>query len=754
MEIRSRSTSEAIDFASESEKLKPLKSKPSLKIGGVSGAASDQPLIAIVGNPNAGKTTLFNSLTGSFQKVGNYPGVTVEKVSGYLKLNGATVECIDVPGLYSMVPVSEDERVAVEVIEGRIASTRRPDLLVCVLDATNLERNLFFFTQLAESGQPMVVAMTMMDRLKQAGQEIDLAKMSNLLGVEIVPMVGHKDKGLAELKDAIERNLAAPRVPSFEIGFPNALETKVASLRERIARVGIDFTKSDVRYALLNAEHPFNSFLRDFPEMQEAFDEAREQLDREGVQKQSVDVATRYHWSSVVRRAVVKEVEAPKSGRSLTDKIDLILTHRVFGLIIFVGLMYLVFQSIYTFAQPLMNGITACFDWLKDHVSPMLAGAPALQSLVVDGVIGGVGGVLVFLPQILILFLFIAVLEGTGYLARAAFLMDRLFGWCGLNGRAFIPLLSSFACAIPGIMAARVMPDPKSRLATILVAPLMSCSARLPVYLLLIGAFIQPRFGAFGAGLALFGMHLIGLFVAIPIVWALNRKMLRGKRLPFLLELPPYQWPKWRDVWIAMYFRAKIFVKTAGTIIVFMSIVIWGLSYFPRLPGAQQAGIKAAYVIQNPSAKDADIQNKIDEAQLANSALGRFGKLIEPVFKPAGFDWRITTSILSAFPARETVVPSLGIIFSLGGDVEKHSGDLRNTLREATWPDGRPLFTTTTAIGLMVFFALCAQCMATLATVKRETNTWKWPAFMFAYMTGLAYIAAVVVQQVGRLLGG
>jgi ferrous iron transport protein B len=729
-----------------------LKSNPSHKNAGAA-VQPDQSLIAIVGNPNAGKTTLFNSLTGSFQKVGNYPGVTVEKVSGYLKLHDVSVECIDVPGLYSMVPVSEDERVAVEVIEGRMSSTRRPELLVCVLDATNLERNLFFFTQLAESGHPMVVAMTMMDRLKQAGQDLDIAKMSNLLGVEIVPMVGHKDKGLDELKDAIERNLAKPRIPTFEIGFPNALETKVASLRERVARVGIDFTKADVRHALLDPEHSFNSFLKDFPEMQDAFREAREQLEQEGVQKQSVDVATRYHWSSVVRRAVVRDVEAPKAGRTLTDKIDLILTHRVFGLVIFVALMYLVFQSIYTFAQPLMNGITACFGWLKDEINPMLAGVPPLQSMIVDGVIGGVGGVLVFLPQILILFLFIAVLEGTGYLARAAFLMDRLFGWCGLNGRAFIPLLSSFACAIPGIMAARVMPDPKSRLATILVAPLMSCSARLPVYLLLIGAFIQPRFGAAGAGLALFGMHLVGLFVAIPIVWILNRKVLRGKRLPFLLELPPYQWPKWRDVWISMYFRAKIFVKTAGTIIVVMSVIIWGLSYFPRLSTAKRAEIGAAYSSEHPGVGKAEVQKVLDEAQLANSALGRFGKTIEPAFKPAGFDWRITTSILSAFPARETVVPSLGIIFSLGGDVDEHSKDLPKALHDATWPDGKPLFTTWTAVGLMVFFALCAQCMATLATVKRETNSWKWPLFMFTYMTGLAYIAAVGVQQLGRLLG-
>lgn len=730
-----------------------MKSNPCHKTAEAVDPRSNRPLVAIVGNPNAGKTTLFNSLTGSSQKVGNYPGVTVEKVYGALRLHEQTVECVDVPGLYSMVAVSEDEKVAVDVIEGRIEATKTPDLLVCVLDSTNLERNLYFFSQLAESGKPVVVALTMTDRLSPLGQEIDLAKMSNLLGVDVVPMVGHKDKGFNELRDTIERNLADPKIPSFEIGFPDALESKVAVLRERIARLGVDFTKAEVRRALLDPEHYFGTFVRDFPEMQVAFEEAREELAREGLQRQTVDVASRYRWANVIRRAVVKQGAHPLHGRPLTDKIDVILTHRVFGMAVFLALMYVVFQSIYTFAQPLMDGITSGFDWIKGAVSPPLAGVPALQSMVADGLIGGVGAMMAFLPQILILFFFIAMLEGTGYLARAAFLMDRLFGWCGLNGRAFIPLLSSYACAIPGIMAARVMPDAKSRLATILVAPLMSCSARLPVYLLLIGAFIEPRFGPVGAGLALFGMHLVGLIVAVPVVWVLNRKVLRGKRLPFLLELPPYQWPKWRDVWIAMYFRAKIFVKTAGTIIVAMSVIIWALSYFPRLSVSQRTALERSYAASSQGAGNSGLQKKIDEAQLANSMLGRFGKVIEPVFRPAGFDWRITTSILAAFPARENVVPSLGIIFSLGGEVDEKSSDLPKALHDAKWPDGRPLFTAWTAVGLMVFFALCAQCMATLATVKRETNSWKWAAFMFTYMTVLAYIAAVGVQQLGRLFG-
>ncbi len=706
-------------------------------------------LVAVVGNPNAGKTTLFNSLTGSYQKVGNYPGVTVEKVSGTLRFAEETVEVIDVPGLYSLAPVSEDERVAVDVIEGVAKGTSKPDLLVCVMDADNLERNLYLYTQLAESGHPILVALTMVDRLKKNGKQIDLVRLSNLLGCEVVPVVGHKSRGLTDLKEAIERNLEMPKHPRFELGLPDAIETRIASLRERMARLGADFSNAEVREGLLEPSKNFQKFLSDFPELEEPFEEARAHLTERVSESPKADVGTRYQWAAMVQRAVLQETVAPKK-RTITDRLDALLVHRVFGLIVFVGLMYLVFQSIYTFAQPVMNGIEAFFNLIGKTVSPHLAGVPILQSLVVDGLIGGVGGMLVFLPQILILFFFIAVLEGTGYLARAAFLMDRLLGWCGLNGRAFIPLLSSFACAIPGIMSARVMPDPKSRLATILVAPLMSCSARLPVYLLLIGAFIQPKFGAFWAGFTLFAMHFLGLIVAVPIVYILNRKILRGKRLPFLLELPPYQLPKWRDVWLAMYFRGKVFVKTAGTIIVFMSMLIWALSYFPRSNEAAQQ-YTASFVVSNPSATKDEIAKYVDEEQLAHSFLGSFGKTIEPIFRPAGFDWRITTAILSAFPARETVVPSLGIIFNLGNDVNEGSADLRKSLAQSKWPDGRPLFTGWTAIGLMVFFALCAQCMATLATVKRETNSWKWAAFMFTYMTVLAYLAAVGVHQLELL---
>lgn len=708
-----------------------MSSRPSTEPSGLF-AARSRPVVALVGNPNAGKTTLFNALTGSRQKVGNYPGVTVERVSADLRLDDQTVECVDVPGLYSMDPVSEDERVASEAIR------EEPDLLVCVVDVTNLERNLFFYSQLAGLGYPLIVALSMVDRLRSRGEDVAVDRLSQVLGAEVVPMVGHSAANLKPLREAISRNLVGEVSTPGRIVLPE-VEAQIDQLRERMARSGYDPEREEVHRLLLDDPDTFENV----PELAEAFQVARDQLQGK-LAISHLTVAERYAWASWVQDQVIRKGSAVKRA-TLTDRIDAVLTHRVFGLAFFVALMYGVFLSIYSFAKPLMDGIEAGFAWLQDVVSPRLEQVPVLQSLIVDGIIGGVGGVLVFLPQILILFFFISVLEGSGYLARAAFLMDRLLGWCGLNGRAFIPLLSSFACAIPGIMAARVMPDARSRLATILVAPLMSCSARLPVYLLLIGAFIQPKYGPFWAGFALFAMHFLGLLVAIPVTWVLNRRVLRGKRLPFLLELPPYQWPRWRDVWLAMYFRGKVFVKTAGTVIFAMSVVIWALSYFPRLDPAETARITR-------QAGPEMAERRVAEAQLEGSVLGRFGKAIEPVFRPAGFDWRITTSILAAFPARETVVPSLGIIFSLGEGQSEGSKDLSTALSEATWPDGRPLMTVWTATALMAFFALCAQCMATLATVKRETNSWKWAAFMFAYMTVLAYLVAVLINQVGLLV--
>jgi ferrous iron transport protein B len=711
--------------------------------------ATRPPLIVVVGNPNAGKTTLFNRLTGLNQRIGNYPGVTVEKVTGKVVLGDTIADCVDVPGLYSLKAISVDETVAMGVLRGRTGERRRPDLLVCVMDAGNLERNLFLFSQLADAEFPMVVALTMTDLLEGSGRQVDTAKLRALLGVPVVRVVAHKGVGIAQLKQAMADALSngAPATKAFRL--PQVLEAQVTQFHERLARYGFDVPVHDVRQALMGFDPELLEQLRPYEELYGDLEHVSEQLQGQGFTREKLDLRRRYDWAARVARQVLPP-EGALRVRRITDRIDRVVTHRVFGLLIFVGLMYLMFQSIYTFAQPLMGGIEAAVGWLGQWVGGWLGTMPVFQSLMVDGLITGVGTVLTFLPQIMILFFFIAVLEGTGYLARAAFLMDRCFGWCGLNGRAFVPLLSSFACAIPGIMAARVMPDPKSRLATILIAPLMSCSARLPVYILLIGAFVEPSYGPVWAGIALFGMHAVGAIVAIPVVWVLTRKVLRGKRLPFVLELPPYQWPKWRDVWLTMYFRGKVFVQTAGTIIVAMSVIVWALTYFPRSPEAS-ARYAAEYQAQSEEVRSRiQPEHFVQEREIADSYLGRFGRFIEPVFAPAGFDWRLSMGILAAFPAREVVVPALGIIFNLGADVSEESPDLRKALQAATRPDGQPLITPWVAAGYMVFFALCCQCMSTLATVKRETQTWRWPLFMFVYMTALAYLAAVAIYQVGR----
>ncbi len=686
-----------------------------------SSAKSAPKRVALVGNPNAGKTTLFNSLTGSKQKIANYPGVTVEQVSAFIEQDGVRAEFIDVPGLYSLDAVSEDEAVAVSVIHDKSI-----DLIVCVIDGSNLERNLFIYTQICALGRPIMVALTMVDRVEAKGEKLDVEKLSKFLGCKVIPLVGHKEKGIAALRTAIFAELANPTISGPVIDRTEA----ILPLKDRLNRMGFDLSVEELKAKIQEGEPAFEHYFDQFPELRPDFLLAKEGLERH------LDPSARYHWTSKVQKEVISQIKKPRRAVTVTDKLDLILTHRVFGLGIFVLVMYLVFLCIYTFSKPAMDLIQNGFNSLGGVLGNLLQGAPVLRSLVVDGIVGGIGSVLVFLPQILVLFFCIALLEGTGYLARAAFLMDRLLGWCGLNGRAFIPLLSSFACAIPGIMAARVMPDQKSRLATILVAPLMSCSARLPVYMLLIGAFIEPQFGPFWAGFTLFAMHFLGFGLAIPVVFFINKKILKGKRLPFLLELPPYQLPKWKDIFIAMFTRGKVFVTTAGTTILVMSVIIWAAGYFPRynIPAGTPPEVAA-------------------EIQLEHSVLGTFGKGIEPVFRPLGFDWRISTAILSAFPARETVVPSLGILFSLGKDDKKLDEKLSKKLIDAKWPDNKPLFTPWTAVGLMVFFALCAQCFSTLATVRRETNSRKWPWVMFIYMTVFAYVGALIVHLIAMLFG-
>lgn len=707
--------------------------------------------IAFIGNPNTGKSTVFNALCGTRQVVGNYPGVTVEKKIGRLEIDGEQVSIVDLPGVYSLNSLSPDEEIAVKLLMGEVKDMPGPDLVLFVLDATNIKRNLLLFSQVIEVGLPVVVALTMTDLLEREGVKLNVQALEERLGVPVIPVVGREKTALSKLRAALVHESADRPPERMPLAYPSSLEKAVADLKDGLAP-GDQLSVFEIRNLLMDRGGRADGL---GPGLAEAVETARLSIEKDHWISVSEEASLRYSWAD----SVVAQVEERIPTRiRFSSRIDRILIHRGYGLFFFALIMFLVFQSIYTWAVPFMDMIDGAMGAISGFAGEKLAGAPVLASLVTDGVIGGVGAVVIFLPQILILFIFVAILEDSGYLARAAFLMDKLVSWTGLNGRAFIPMLSGFACAVPAIMATRVMPDPKARLATILVTPLVSCSARLPVYLLLISAFIEPHFGAGWAAFTLFAMHAFGLCLAMPIAWILNRNVLKTPALPFVLEMPAYRMPKFYNVFYRASRAGRKFLVQAGTIIFACSILIWALSYFPRAPETE-AAIVESYAAQieaaEPEAKEAleaEVEQKIAGAHLENSYLGKAGKFIEPVFAPLGFDWKISVGILGAFPAREVIISTLGIIYNLG-EVDEEDGALKDALQLETREDGSKMFTPLTALSLMIFFALCSQCMSTLATVKRELNSWKWTGFMFVYMTGLAYVFSLLVYQGGRLLG-
>lgn len=692
-------------------------------------------IVAVIGNPNTGKSSLFNALTGIRQHVGNYPGITVERKEGICRLETGDVTLVDLPGTYSLAAVSADEQVIIEVLAGRRPEIPPPAAVICVVDASNLRRNLFLVSQVAETGLPIVVALNMVDEAKQRGIELDAAALSARLGVPVVPTVAVRNEGMAELRRAIGAALRTPnRFTPVAWPAPVAAARKIVADAARAA--GRDGSEAEVSRFLFDVEPPSA-----FPGLVAARDAAHKGMTAAGHDPVSAEALLRYRHLDELLSGVVKKTEPPSAVSPY--RIDRLFTHRVGGLIVFSALMFGVFASVYWIAQPAMDGIEALFRLLGDAAGSALAGRPMLQSLVVDGMIAGVGGVVVFLPQILILFLFVAILEDSGYMARAAFLMDKVFSWTGLNGKSFVPMLSSFACAVPAIMTARTIEDPKARLSTILVSPLMSCSARLPIYVLMIGAFIEPKYGALWAGAALFAMHLLGLVVAIPMAFLINRFILKLRPLPFILEMPPYRTPSAGSVFRRMVLSGKEFTIRAGTVIFAISIVIWALSYFPR-PAALAAEV-------GKKVPAADAERAVKSAYLEQSILGRFGKAVQPVFAPAGFDWKTTVAVLAAFPAREVVVSTLGILYS--AEEGEENAALKQQMIDAKWPDGRPVFTPAVAAAVMVFFAFCLQCGSTVAIMARESS-WKWAGFAFAYMTSLAWIGAVATYQAGRAIGG
>jgi ferrous iron transport protein B len=695
------------------------------------------------------------------QRVGNYPGVTVETKKGKFSHRGRLIEIVDLPGTYSLAPRSPDEMVAVDVILGHGSGEPGPDAIVTIVDASNLERNLYLATQLMELGVPVIVALNMTDVAQGQGLQIDAGELARNLGLPVVPLQANRRKGLDQLRKAIAETLDQPRSPGAP-SFPPAFENEVARLSGLmhdaepiylVRRLLLD--PGGYTEKLLGARYGTNVL--------EQARAARRRLAQAGYGVPAIEPRIRYAW---IRAATAGCIERPAHRPvSWTDHLDRILTHRVWGTLIFLALMFLVFQSIFFGARPLMDGIGIGKELLKASVAGLLAPGP-LRSLLTDGVIEGVGSVLTFLPQIVILFAFLAVLEDCGYMARAAFLMDRLMARAGLNGKSFIPLLSSVACAVPGILSARVIESRRDRFATILVAPLMSCSARLPVYALLIGAFLTEGYAWWVPGMTLFGLYLIGLVFAPLIAFLLKRTLLRGEVPIFVMEMPLYKVPSLRIVARRAFDGGWLFIRRAGTLILATMIVIWALLYFPNTDAQGRSYDDHLAMIEHELGSIREAEQPADLAEVkkraealendrdalqsewkSRSLLGHVGKFIEPAVEPLGWDWRIGLAALASFPAREVMVGTLGIIFSQG-EGKSDDPDYQSRIGRTMHDD----FTVPVALSIMVFFALCCQCASTLAVIKRETNSWAWPLFTFTYMTALAYVSALVVYQIGRLL--
>ena len=720
---------------------------------------SSQSTVVVLGNPNAGKSTLFNGLTGVKQHVGNYPGVTVEKRNGLISINDEQYELVYLPVTYSLAPNSPEEMLAVKILLGKPPAEKKPDVILCVIDASNIQRNLFLVSQVLELHQPTVVAVNMIDVAKRDGIEIDCEKLQSLLGVPVVPVQAKRREGFEELKQAIAKS--RNRSPEF------VHDPFEASMKDRIEHLEATCPNDCElkRFAVTRMLFDTDGFMSDQLKAEVGPDtlkrvatEKLEMENSEGAVFESESNA-RYAWITRHRDDFVKQT-GPVRSSSITSRLDGWLTHPIWGLCVALVVVVLLFQLVFWIADPASTMI----DWFNGTLAAVVNSvvpAGTLNSLLVDGLINGVGSVLIFLPQILLLFFILALLEDTGYLARAAFLMDRFLSKIGLSGVTLFPLLSSFACAIPGIMATRVIKNDRERLVTILIAPLMSCSARLPVYVLLIATFVPEKSylgGLLGLrGLTMLAMYSIGIVVAIVVAWVLRRTFIKSPPTSFVLELPSYKVPSLRNIWQRMFDGGWSFIRDAGTIIVAVTILVWAAAYFPRInadnPPVELANDFATVARLEADGESSDelelAKNNIAAFHLRQSYLGRSGKLIEPVVKPLGWDWRIGSAAIASFPAREVVVSTMGVIFGLGSEVDEESDTLRGQLSSATWEGtDRPLFTLPVALSLMVFFALCAQCVSTLAVIKRETNSWFWPVFSFVYMTVLAYIGALVTYQV------
>jgi len=777
-------------------------------------APSSTLVVALAGNPNSGKSTLFNALTGLRQKVANYPGVTVEKKTGRCQIDtDRFAEIIDLPGTYSLISRSPDELIAMEVLRGLRPDTPAPDVVVAVVDASNLQRNLYLVSQLIELGRPMVIALTMLDLAEPRGQWISPEELSKKLGVAVIPVSAHLKRGLDDLKRAIQMAKPAP-MPDWPI--PNAMHDELVTVGGGLAileegnRDGYGFSPTHAnrldRYKALAERLLIGDRAADIGPLSRQepvaslLAHAASRLQQLGIDPMQADVEAHYKWieslfgGTGLQTAQPPGLQTHASGGRLnyqpkattfSDSLDHVFLHKFWGLGVFAAVMGAIFISIFFLADPLMGATESVIGWLGAQIGRLLPAEGPLHDLWTDGIVAGVGGVVVFVPQIAMLFLFLSILEDSGYLARAAFLMDKILAKVGLNGKAFIPLLSGFACAIPGIMATRVMENRRERLATIFVLPFMSCSARLPVYALLIGTFFAT-FSAAARGGILFSMYALGILAAAATALVFKRSNKGTPRTPFIMEMPAYRLPRVGNVLRQVWLNTKQFLVKAGTTIFCLSIILWAMAYYPRLgeerlekvasqsratidfykfQGLARPADLAGTGLEPPGAmkhngetirqwedqvRQEEAAEAVASAQLRHSIAGRLGHFIEPAIQPLGYDWKMGIGLIGSFAAREVFVSTMAITYGAGS--EDDTTDLSTSMTEDRYPDGSKVWTPLVAVSLLVWFSIAMQCMSTIAVVRRETGGWKWPIIQLVYMNGLAYVVCLAIFQFGRMI--
>jgi len=695
--------------------------------------------VALVGNPNTGKSTVFNLLTGLNQKIGNFPGITVDKKTGFCKLpDNRTAEIVDLPGTYSLYPKSKDESIVFQVLADR-NNNSHPDLIVVIADATNLRRNLLLYAQVADLGLPTLLVLNMADMAKKEGIAVDVDKLANRLGIQVVQMAARNNEGVELLKDAIA-NSTRISTQNYSINVNAFAPEAINAIKQKLN------TAND--YYALQVLHQHEHLANFTTKEQSEIEEIERKFNFDSSKLQGEETVARYRHLGTILDGVVTDTGAAKKFAN-TDKLDSILTHKVWGFAIFLLLLFIIFNAIFAWASYPMDLIDAGFGSLTEMGHEYLP-AGMLTDLFLDGVVAGLGGIVIFIPQIAILFAFISILEDTGYMARVTFMMDKVMSKVGLNGKSVVPMIGGLACAVPSIMAARNIESWKDRMITIMVTPLVSCSARLPVYILIISLIIPEGtiFGIFNTqGLALMAMYLVGMVGAVLVAWIMKFLIKAKERSYFIMELPVYRMPRWNNVFFTVVEKSKTFVFEAGKVIIAISIILWVMASFG--PGDRFENIENKYAaaLADTTKNTQHIESLISSEKLENSYVGILGHWIEPSIRPLGYDWKIGIALITSFAAREAFVGTMATIYSVDGGDEDTDTIRERMLSSINSRTGLPVYTFATGISLMLFYAFAMQCMSTVAIVYRETKSWKWPIIQLVYMTAMAYFAALIAYQ-------